>query len=272
MTRSEQSASARPPPTASRCASAAAAPRTSTPTRWRASRWTCARTAAWWTTSRPSWSSPRARAPRSTEIDRALAGGGQMLACEPPRFGPEATLGGCVAAGFSGPRRAAAGSVRDFVLGVKVLDAKGEVLSFGGQVMKNVAGFDLSRLLTGSFGTLGVILEASLEGAAAPRRGGHAAVPDGRSAGDRDDEPLGRAASADLGDVLRGRRAERAPVRQLARRGGGAPQARRRARARGRCVLGVGPRAAARGVSVEARCGACRSNRPPRRCACRAAR
>jgi glycolate oxidase FAD binding subunit len=97
------------------------------------------------------------------EIDAVLAEGGQMLACEPPRFGPEATLGGCVAAGFSGPRRAVAGSVRDFVLGVKMLDAKGEVLSFGGQVMKNVAGFDLSRLLAGSFGTLGVILEVSLK-------------------------------------------------------------------------------------------------------------
>src|SRR5262245_1815917 len=98
-----------------------------------------------------------------TQIHQALASGGQMLACEPPAFGIDATLGGCVAAGFSGPRRAAAGSVRDFVLGIKMLDAKGEVLSFGGQVMKNVAGFDLSRLLTGSFGTLGVILEASLK-------------------------------------------------------------------------------------------------------------
>jgi glycolate oxidase FAD binding subunit len=97
------------------------------------------------------------------EIDAVLAGGGQMLACEPPRFGAGATLGGCVAAGFSGPRRAAAGSVRDFVLGVKLMDAKGDVLSFGGQVMKNVAGFDVSRLVTGSFGTLGVILEASLK-------------------------------------------------------------------------------------------------------------
>lgn len=97
------------------------------------------------------------------ELDRVLADGGQMLACEPPHFGPGATLGGCVAAGFSGPRRAAAGSVRDFVLGVKMLDARGEVLSFGGQVMKNVAGFDLSRLMTGSFGTLGVILQASLK-------------------------------------------------------------------------------------------------------------
>jgi len=97
------------------------------------------------------------------EIDRVLAGGSQMLACEPPAFGANATFGGCVAAGFSGPRRAAAGSVRDFVLGVKMLDAKGDLLSFGGQVMKNVAGFDLSRLLTGSFGTLGVIVEASLK-------------------------------------------------------------------------------------------------------------
>jgi glycolate oxidase FAD binding subunit len=97
------------------------------------------------------------------EIDRTLAAGGQMLAFEPPRFGPDATLGGCVAAGFSGPRRAAAGSVRDFVLGAKTMDAKGEVLSFGGQVMKNVAGFDVSRLMAGSFGTLGVILEASLK-------------------------------------------------------------------------------------------------------------
>jgi glycolate oxidase FAD binding subunit len=97
------------------------------------------------------------------EIDRVLAAGGQMLACEPPCFGADATLGGCVAAGFSGPRRAAAGSVRDFVLGLKVLNARGELLSFGGQVMKNVAGFDLSRLLTGSFGTLGVIVEASLK-------------------------------------------------------------------------------------------------------------
>jgi glycolate oxidase FAD binding subunit len=97
------------------------------------------------------------------EIDRTLAGGGQMLAFEPPRFGPDATLGGCIAAGFSGPRRAAAGSVRDFVLGVKTMDAKGEALSFGGQVMKNVAGFDVSRLMAGSFGTLGVILEVSLK-------------------------------------------------------------------------------------------------------------
>ncbi len=104
----------------------------------------------------------RAGTPLS-EIEDALAAGGQMLACEPPHFGPQATLGGCVAAGFSGPRRASAGSLRDFVLGTRVLNSAGEDLRFGGQVMKNVAGFDLSRLMTGSFGTLGVILEVSLK-------------------------------------------------------------------------------------------------------------
>ena len=97
------------------------------------------------------------------EIEEALAQGGQMLACEPPYFGPGATIGGCVAAGFSGPRRAYSGSVRDFVLGVRALDSRGQDLRFGGQVMKNVAGFDLSRLMTGSFGTLGVLLEVSLK-------------------------------------------------------------------------------------------------------------
>jgi glycolate oxidase FAD binding subunit len=97
------------------------------------------------------------------EIQSTLAHGGQMLAAEPPHFGPDATLGGCVAAGFSGPRRAQCGSVRDFVLGTKVMNAQGETLGFGGQVMKNVAGFDLSRLMAGSFGTLGVLLEVSLK-------------------------------------------------------------------------------------------------------------
>src|SRR4051812_29213699 len=104
----------------------------------------------------------RAGTPLS-EIEAALAQGGQMLACEPPYFGPNATLGGCVASGFSGPRRAASGSVRDFVLGTRVLDAQGVDLRFGGQVMKNVAGFDVSRLMAGSFGTLGLILEVSLK-------------------------------------------------------------------------------------------------------------
>jgi len=96
-------------------------------------------------------------------LEAALAENGQMLAFEPPHFGPGATLGGCVAAGLSGPRRPAAGALRDFVLGVRVLDGRGQWLAFGGEVMKNVAGYDVSRLLAGSLGTLGLIAEVSLK-------------------------------------------------------------------------------------------------------------
>jgi len=104
----------------------------------------------------------RAGTPLS-EIESTLKAHGQMLAFEPPHFGNTATFGGCIAAGLSGPRRATAGSARDFVLGVRLLDGKGDDLRFGGQVMKNVAGFDVSRLLTGSLGTLGVLLEISVK-------------------------------------------------------------------------------------------------------------
>lgn len=97
------------------------------------------------------------------ELETVLAGQGQMLAFEPPHFGAAATIGGAIATGLSGPRRATAGSARDFVLGVKLLDGQGQVLNFGGQVMKNVAGYDVSRLLTGSLGTLGLLLEVSLK-------------------------------------------------------------------------------------------------------------
>jgi glycolate oxidase FAD binding subunit len=96
------------------------------------------------------------------ELEAVLAARGQMLAFEPPHFGA-ATLGGCVAAGLSGPGRAAAGAVRDFVLGVRMLDGRGRDLHFGGQVMKNVAGYDVSRLVTGAMGTLGLLLEVSLK-------------------------------------------------------------------------------------------------------------
>jgi glycolate oxidase FAD binding subunit len=122
-----------------------------------------------------------------TEIEAALRDKGQMLAFEPPHFSSPpspptplpglgegnvaaaapnmgtATLGGCIAAGLSGPRRAYAGAVRDLVLGARMLDGKGSDLRFGGRVMKNVAGYDISRLMTGSLGTLGVILEVSLK-------------------------------------------------------------------------------------------------------------
>jgi glycolate oxidase FAD binding subunit len=96
------------------------------------------------------------------ELESALATRRQCLACEPPHFGA-ATVGGAVAAGLAGPRRAAVGGMRDFVLGVKLMDGEGRVHRFGGEVMKNVAGFDVSRLIAGSLGTLGLILEVSLK-------------------------------------------------------------------------------------------------------------
>ncbi|HEX7971550.1 MAG TPA: glycolate oxidase subunit GlcE, partial [Thiobacillus sp.] len=97
------------------------------------------------------------------EIEALLAGQGQMLAFEPPRFGGPATLGGCIASGLSGPRRPYAGSVRDFVLGVRLIDGTGQALRFGGQVIKNVAGYDVSRLMVGALGTLGFLTEVSLK-------------------------------------------------------------------------------------------------------------
>lgn len=97
------------------------------------------------------------------ELETLLGEHGQMLAFEPPHFGAAATVGGMVAAGLSGPRRAAAGAVRDFVLGATVMDAQGRALRFGGRVMKNVAGYDISRLMAGSLGTLALILEVSLK-------------------------------------------------------------------------------------------------------------
>lgn len=122
---------------------------------------------------------------RLQDIETLLAQHRQMLAFEPPHFAPQsgamapggndaisramaaatrgATLGGCVATGLSGPRRMAAGSVRDFVLGARIIDGRGQHLAFGGQVMKNVAGYDVSRALVGSLGTLGVLTEVSLK-------------------------------------------------------------------------------------------------------------
>jgi glycolate oxidase FAD binding subunit len=97
------------------------------------------------------------------ELEARLAERNQMLPFEPPHFGPAATVGGAVAAGLAGPRRMAAGAVRDFVLGAKLLDGRGNVLAFGGRVMKNVAGYDVARTLAGSLGTLGVLVELSLK-------------------------------------------------------------------------------------------------------------
>jgi glycolate oxidase FAD binding subunit len=105
-----------------------------------------------------------------SEVEAALAAHGQFLAFEPPGFGADPTLGGVIAAGLSGPRRMFAGAARDFVLGTRLLTAQGELLRFGGQVMKNVAGFDVSRLLCGSLGILGVITEVSLKVLPLPRQ------------------------------------------------------------------------------------------------------
>jgi glycolate oxidase FAD binding subunit len=100
---------------------------------------------------------------RLAEIEALLGGCGQYLPFEPPHFGPAATFGGTIACGLAGPARASAGPMRDFVLGVRVLTGKGALLSFGGRVMKNVAGYDVTRLMVGALGTLGVLLEISVK-------------------------------------------------------------------------------------------------------------
>ena len=107
------------------------------------------------------------------DVEAVLAANRQMLAFEPPHFGANATIGGCVAAGLAGPRRASTGTthggVRDFVLGARLLDGRGHVLRFGGTVMKNVAGYDMARTLAGSLGVLGIIVDVSLKVLPRPR-------------------------------------------------------------------------------------------------------
>jgi len=102
------------------------------------------------------------------EITDTLEASGQMLAFDPPAFGAQATLGGCIASGLSGPGRLGAGPLKDYVLGTHLLDAQGRVLKFGGEVMKNVAGYDVSRLLAGSMGMFGALLQISVKVAPKP--------------------------------------------------------------------------------------------------------
>jgi glycolate oxidase FAD binding subunit len=101
------------------------------------------------------------------EVELALGAKHQMLAFEPPHFGSTATIGGCIAAGLAGPRRSSAGftygGVREAVLGARLLDGRGRLMHFGGTVIKNVAGYDVSRVLAGSLGVLGVIIDLSLK-------------------------------------------------------------------------------------------------------------
>jgi glycolate oxidase FAD binding subunit len=104
------------------------------------------------------------------DLESDLTAQGQMLGFEPPQFGDGATLGGTIACGLSGPRRPYAGSARDFVLGTRIINGRGELLRFGGQVMKNVAGYDISRLSVGAMGTLGLIVEVSMKVLPIPAR------------------------------------------------------------------------------------------------------
>lgn len=98
-----------------------------------------------------------------SDLQRSLAEHQQYLPFEPPHFGNDATIGGTIAAGLSGSSRPFTGSARDYVLGCKIINGRGQILQFGGQVMKNVAGYDVSRLMVGAMGTLGVLLEISLK-------------------------------------------------------------------------------------------------------------
>jgi glycolate oxidase FAD binding subunit len=98
-----------------------------------------------------------------SDIEALVASQRQMLAFEPPRFSKSSTIGGVIASGLAGPRRGTHGGVRDFVLGATLMDGRGQVLHFGGTVMKNVAGYDVSRLLAGSMGCMGVLLDISVK-------------------------------------------------------------------------------------------------------------
>jgi glycolate oxidase FAD binding subunit len=105
-----------------------------------------------------------------SEIGAALAEKGQQFPFEPPAFGETATLGGTIACGLSGPARPWKGAARDFVLGSRVINGKGELLRFGGEVIKNVAGYDVSRLMCGAFGTLGLLTEVSIKVVPVPQK------------------------------------------------------------------------------------------------------
>jgi glycolate oxidase FAD binding subunit len=100
---------------------------------------------------------------RLAELRTLLAENGQHLPFDPPSFGPAATIGGAVACGLSGPARPWVGALRDYLLGTRIVNGRGEILRFGGQVMKNVAGYDVSRLMAGARGTLGVLLDVSFK-------------------------------------------------------------------------------------------------------------
>ncbi len=209
------------------------------------------------------------------ELEAVLDEKGQCLAFEPPRFAPGGTVGGMVAAGLSGPSRAAVGAVRDHVLGATLLNGKAELLSFGGQVMKNVAGYDVSRLLAGSLGVLGMICEVSLK--VLPRPAATTTLRfevDQATALQRLNEWAGQPLAAARQRLVAGP-AGAAPVgcRGGGDRGGAKARRRGHRSGPGRGLLG-GParperrilrqRRRARSMAAP-RCGGCRCRPPPRR-------
>ena len=198
------------------------------------------------------------------EVEAALGEQGQMLAFEPPGFGEAATIGGTIATGLSGPARPWAGAARDFVLGTRVLNGRGEALRFGGEVMKNVAGYDVSRLMTGACGTLGVLLEVSLKVLPRPAVVRTLAFDADRGGSDPALQRLGREAASRHRGVPRRRAAARAPRGHRGRRRGGGRRARRGDRRRRR-LLGRAPRAdvAVLRVFRRSRCGESRLRPAP---------
>ncbi len=176
------------------------------------------------------------------DLEAALAGHGQMLPFEPPHFGEGATIGGAIASGLSGPRRPHAGAVRDLVLGCRIINGFGEALAFGGQVMKNVAGYDISRLMAGALGTLGVITEVSMK--VLPEPAAQTTLAFDYNQRQAIEESMGRAPAAHQRHLPRRGQVVREAVRHADRCAKRRRQAGRRYRP-GRCILVAGARAPA---------------------------
>jgi hypothetical protein len=199
------------------------------------------------------------------EIERLLAQARQFLPFEPPRFRGGGTLGGAVACGLSGPGRPWRGAARDAVLGAELLNGRGEVLRFGGQVMKNVAGYDVSRLQAGAFGTLGVLLAREHQGVAAAQRGTHPGVRTGRRRRCAMRSGLGAPSASDQRLLPAPGSPARAALRRRIRRGRGGRGAGRRSRLRPR-VTGRRCATSAWISSPRPGCGAVRCRRRRRFC------
>ena len=199
------------------------------------------------------------------DLEAELASQRQMLAFEPPHFGDGATIGGTVACAFSGPRRPYAGSLRDFVLGTRVVNGKGEDLSFGGRVIKNVAGYDVSRLMAGALGTLGVITEISFKVLPRPAVEATLAFDLDEEHANAAGESLGGAAAAVVGHLVAGRAAARAAFGRADGGCGREGEDGRRARSTPATYWDDLREHRLPFLRGGRRCGACRCRRPRRR-------